>query len=169
MVMYCLLTLEEPRSLDGVLEMRLQRENFLPGDHIMPPIRTQKPQSGEYSEELCTLIRNCLQLRPVARPDLKSLLNDASHGVLAYETRLKDRFRDDPQGLSAATMLYHEGNEINGLTPGPYKFDLDQDWWDRFDHVEKWTDPDLPRLYPPGHPTIKRPSGFRLDYSTSDG
>ena len=102
-----------------------------PDGHIMPSITTMRgspqrpgkkidrrsPDPGEYSEDLRTLIRECLHPNPAERPTAQELFDR----IYLY---LDECCAEEGNSGQSQNKVYYRGNEINDMKPGTLFFPL---------------------------------------------
>ena len=147
--LYMLMTMESSSMINKMIENVTEVEYKMNGNHFMSLKDLKTRQFPDYSDELGVLVHECLNLDPENRPTAQELL-----------TRIDSHMESNKEeGLyDAAEKLYYKGTEINAMEPGRFFENRRNDtWWERFNDIQAWTDPDLEPLDPPYRPEHMHP------------
>ena len=149
LTLYMLVTMESSSSINKMIENVTEVEYRINGNHFMTLNQLRSRQCPDYDDELGALVHECLNLNPEKRPTTQELL-----------TRIDSHLERNsaPDTYKEAEKLYYKGNEINHMPTGRFFVNRRSDhWWERFNEVQAWTDPDLEPLDPPFRPAHMHP------------
>jgi len=151
MVMYQLVTLDEPHEVDNMVNR--MNENRLRSQRGRVVRSAGTMRHPDYDETLLELVLDCLRLTPEERPTPERALQTID-GWLQYhhENVQMDLTMQDGE------KVFYKANEINYMSPGGFDFGITDKWWKGyFNRDEIWLDENWGKLKPPGRPEYLDP------------
>ena len=146
MVMYQLVTLDEPNEVSKMVDQMDENTYMVQDGRILRSLSTK--QHPDYSEGLFKLILECLTMTPEKRPTPKRALEKIDRWLQEYHEYVQMDLT-----MQEGPKVFYKGNSINYMTPGGYDFELSDHWWRRwFNRHEVWLDERWGRLRPPYRP-----------------
>jgi hypothetical protein len=146
MVMYQLVTLDEPLEVNNMVEQMNENRYKRQGGKVLRSITTL--QHPDYSEALFDLTLDCLKMTPEERPTPERALKIIDEWLQEYH-----EFVQMDTTLQNGPKVFYKANDINYMTPGGHDFDLPDKWWRGwFNRHEIWLDERWGRLRPPYRP-----------------
>jgi serine/threonine protein kinase len=165
MVMYQLVTLDEPHEVDNMVKR--MNENRLRSQRGRVVRSAGTMRHPDYDENLLELVLDCLRLTPEERPTPEKALQTIDGWLKNHQENVQmDRTTQDGE------RVFYKANEINYMSPGGFNFGITDKWWKGyFNRDEIWLDENWGKLKPPGRPEYldpwrveKRSRGAEDDY-----
>jgi hypothetical protein len=146
MVMYQLVTLDEPYGVSDKVEQMSENRFRVHGGRVLRSLSTE--QHPDYSDDLFELILDCLNMTPEKRPTPQNALEKIDQWLQEYHEYVQMDLT-----MQNGPKVFYKANDINHMTPGGFNFELPDKWWRRwFNKHEIWLDERWGRLKPPYRP-----------------
>lgn len=170
MAVYVLMTLEDIRDIDEIVNEKISLNNYRRDDDTvdqylfeLEDFATFLEGDEDYSDELKQLVQQCTRMEPTKRPGIDTILAAIHAGIKQEHDRLHNEFSDDGDIYDATRMAFTNQDWFD-VPEGPYEMMPRSvpgaHWggdrktlfgWREFHHVvEEWADGNAPTLVPPG-------------------